>query len=403
MTAPATWIPGDDELDGLARTLPSPERDAARVEDARTAVLAAAAGARQLPPRSTKPFFIIGGAALAAAAALIIWLAARPAESPAQRKENIAAVGVARFHTISDWPSYVVQLEDGQIAVEVASLDSGEHFVVAAPDAEIEVRGTKFVVGAAGGKLASLSVTEGRVELRRPNEPVVILAAGQTWKPTITAVRDELVEQPKPAVVESPTANPSPVVIAKRPSPSKQKMPATSSTPAVTVRIADTAAPMPTPPAPPAPPAPQAPPAPSAPQVTTPPPLAARPGELDFKNGVAALRAGDANAATKSFAAACSAARGQALDEDACFWVGAAARRAGQTATARSALAAFLQRFPSSARVGEAAALLGWILYDAGDLSAAEAQFRMAANDRVPKVKESAERGLASIERKRAQ
>ena len=43
------------------------------------------------------------------------------------------------------------------------------------------------------------------------------------------------------------------------------------------------------------------------------------------------------------------------------------------------------------------------ILYDAGELAAAEAQFRMAANDRVPKVKESAERGLAAIQRKRAQ
>jgi TolA-binding protein len=116
---------------------------------------------------------------------------------------------------------------------------------------------------------------------------------------------------------------------------------------------------------------------------------------------VAALRAGDAATATKSFTAACTAARGEALDEDACFWVGAAAKRAGDTATAREALTRFLSRFPASVRAGEAAALLGWILYDAGDLDGASQRFELAAKDRVQKVKESAQRGLEAVKRKR--
>jgi TolA-binding protein len=109
-----------------------------------------------------------------------------------------------------------------------------------------------------------------------------------------------------------------------------------------------------------------------------------------------------AGAATASFATECAAAQA-ALAEDACFWVGAAARRAGQTATARDALQRFLQRFPSSARAGEAAGLLGWILLEAADLDGAERRFRQAAGDRVPKIRESASRGLTEIERKRAE
>jgi hypothetical protein len=41
------------------------------------------------------------------------------------------------------------------------------------------------------------------------------------------------------------------------------------------------------------------------------------------------------------------------------------------------------------------------MLYDAGELDAAQQRFDLAARDRVPKVKESAERGLEAIKRKR--
>lgn len=113
-----------------------------------------------------------------------------------------------------------------------------------------------------------------------------------------------------------------------------------------------------------------------------------------------AWRNGDPGAAAASFATACTTAQ-SALAEDACFWVGAAARRANQVVVARDALGRFLQRFPSSSRAGEAAALLGWILFEAGDLDGAGRRFKQAANDRVPKVRESATRGIAAIDRTR--
>ena len=109
--------------------------------------------------------------------------------------------------------------------------------------------------------------------------------------------------------------------------------------------------------------------------------------------GAAAKRAGQT---------AIAVASNDALGEDAWFWLGAAAKRAGQTAIARDALIRFLKHYPSSSRAGEASALLGWILYDAGELETAKQRFEMAARDRVPKVKKSAARGLEAIKRKRA-
>jgi TolA-binding protein len=127
----------------------------------------------------------------------------------------------------------------------------------------------------------------------------------------------------------------------------------------------------------------------------------ASPGEAEFRAGWAALRAGDASAAAKAFSTACTEAAHGALGEDACFWAGAAAKRAGDAAMARTALEQFGKMFPTSARAAEAAALLGWLLYDAGELDRAERLFHQAESDRVPKVRESAQHGLAAIQRKR--
>ncbi|MEO8705197.1 MAG: hypothetical protein ABI867_34445 [Kofleriaceae bacterium] len=366
----AKWIPDDDELDGLARSTSSADPDAAKVEHARTSLLAQAATLRQQPRQSAAPLMIGIGAALAAAAAVVIWLVAAPSEH-ARSKENIAAIGLSSFHRVSDWPDYAIAVDEGQLAIEVASLDDGERFRVMTTDAVVEVHATKLVVGANRGHLTSVRVSEGRVEIRVAGNPPMFLAAGESWTSPITAKTDELVVPPAAAAV------PEPPVAVRAPSSTERTHRPT--------RVATE-------------------PSTSIPVPVTPPPrlLAATPGELEFRTGVAALRAGDAAIATKSFAAACTAARGNALAEDACFWFGAAAKRAGQTAVAREALTSFGQRFPTSGRAGEAAALLGWILYDAGELGAAEAKFRGAANDRVPKVKESAERGLAAITRKRS-
>ena len=405
-----TWQPANEELDALARTLPVRDRAADRIEQERTSVLAQAASIAQRRRSSVIPVVAGVAAAFAAAAAVLFWIIVRPGV-PAEPKERITALGPAHFERVAAWPDFVVRVDDGRVGIQVAKLEAGERFRAITSDAEVEVRGTQFTVAAVQGHVASVAVTEGRVEIRYHGEQSIFLAAGDTWSPPQTVQRDvierasaspsSVASAEPPLLVASPDAVPPP---APTPRPSvKTSGPAakhitTSATHAETVATASAGSAsvgrasatkvVPTATA-------------TSSETKTPVVAASRSGEAEFRAGVAALRAGDASTATKSFTAACTAAQGEALDEDACFWVGAAAKRAGDTATARDALARFLTRFPASARAGEAAALLGWILYDAGELDAARQRFDLAAKDRVQKVKESAERGLEAIKRKR--
>jgi TolA-binding protein len=364
--------------------------------------------------------------ALAAAAAVILWLVVRPG-APTHARESITALGPAQYERMAAWPDFRVRLDDGRIDVRVSKLLSNDRFRVVTADAEVEVRGTQFVVGADHGSIASVAVTEGRVEVRWMHAQPVFLSAGQTWTPTRTAQRDEVELAPpvqqdaskqpdmaptnvdtKPPVVAdvsatiekaaSPTTNKRIVtntgsksaVTAAKSSDTKAtdtKATDTKATSVSTTEVKPTTA--------------DAKPQTIATKQDTSKPQPLAPGEADFRAGISSLRAGDATTAVTFFASACKAAEKDALGEDACFWLGAAAKRAGQTSTAREALTRFLKTFPSSARAGEASALLGWMLYDAGELDAAQQRFDLAARDRVPKVKESAERGLEAIKRKR--
>ena len=398
----AKWKPADDELDGLARTLPMDERSSDRVEQERTSLLAQAAATSQQRRGSRTPVVASAVVAFAAAAAVILWLVVRPG-APTLPKESITALGPAHYERVAAWPDFRVRLDEGRIDVRVTKLAMGERFRVTTSDAEVEVRGTQFIVAAEQGKIESVSVGEGRVEIRWAHEQPIFLAAGQSWSPTKTAQRDEVQLAPSvPAHADVTSVAPSrSTVTSKRGTAttiatsdsgntsktSHTKSGAKPSTTDMTASQTDAKTSMT-----------------DSTMKTVPPKspaIAPRPGEADFRSGIASLRAGDATAAVTSFASACKAAEKDALGEDACFWLGAAAKRAGQTSTAREALTRFLKTYSSSARAGEASALLGWLLYDAGELDAAQQRFELAARDRVPKVKESAERGLEAITRKR--
>ena len=363
-----TWSPDDDELDALARTIPAPPRGADRVERTRTALLASAG--TQQRRRTYAP--VVGVAlALAAAAAVLVWVIG--GDRPVTRdKLAVAPVGLARFERATSWPDYVVRADDGYVSVHLEYLDAGERFRVKTADGEVESRMAHFVVATERGRLARVAVSAGSVEIRWGHESPVFLSTGQMWTPVRTA--EVIVDRQPVAVIEKqPTVIEKPPAVVEK-QPAKPKVPAAKPAklaPAVVVEE------------------------PVAPEASP------RPGEADFRAGVAALRGGDAAGATRSFAAACTAAVHDALGEDACFWVGAAAKRAGQTAVARDALARFIRLFPKSARAGEAAALLGWILVDANDLDGAKKLFESARTDRVPNVRDSAQRGLTAIERKR--
>ena len=117
-------------------------------------------------------------------------------------------------------------------------------------------------------------------------------------------------------------------------------------------------------------------------------------GLPSFGHAWSLLRSGDAKAAAAEFAEVERLAHGRDIEEDALYWRAVAVGRAGDGAGARTLFAAFLDRFPSSSRAGEAAAALGGLLLDAGDRHGARLAFERAARDPSPQVRAAAQDGL---------
>ena len=376
----AKWIPADAELDALARTLPASQPAVDRAEQNRTRMLAGAASVPQHRRSSRMPFVAVG-LALAAAAATLVWFVGREEESASVAvsdpiaRETIVASNGGQFERIAPWPDYQVRVRAGRVSFDVGPVQDDERFRVMTADSEIEVRGTRFIVEAQQDRLVMVLVHEGTVEIRMPSHDPVTVRAGERWSPPRTARLDEIAPAPLASVAE-PSSNEA-VVAPKTPTrPKVTALPAPSVTEAPLAKPAISVVPDPV------------------------APLPVKASEAEFRRGWTLLRAGDAAGASKAFAKACSDPGADAR-EDACYWTGVAAKRAGQAVVAREALTSFIARFPSSSRAAEASALLGWLLYDAGDLPAAEARFKQAAKDRAPKVRESADRGLEAIKRTR--
>lgn len=78
-------------------------------------------------------------------------------------------------------------LQRGELSAHVAKLTSTQRFIVTTPDAEVEVRGTRFRVGVldrgeacGNGSRTRLEVSEGVVEVREAGASILI-RAGQHW------------------------------------------------------------------------------------------------------------------------------------------------------------------------------------------------------------------------------
>ena len=79
-------------------------------------------------------------------------------------------------------------LHTGQLSAQVAKLASLQRFIVDTPDAEVEVRGTRFLLRVleqaeqcGAGTRTRLEVTEGVVEVRAAGIGAVDVKAGQSW------------------------------------------------------------------------------------------------------------------------------------------------------------------------------------------------------------------------------
>ncbi|MBI5487480.1 MAG: FecR domain-containing protein [Deltaproteobacteria bacterium] len=388
----------------LARGLPEGQPTGERREDVRTALLAtSAAVSGAAPSRRRWPWIAAGGLALVAAAVAGAWLtgghgggarraavgagARRATVGAGARRATVHAQPHASFVLVGTQPDELVRLAHGTLTVEVSPLAPGERFRVVTADAEVEVRGTAFDVVAADDRLVAVRVFRGHVEVRPAGRAEVALGAGQRWEvpamlatATATVPTESTRTGAAAPVAEAPGASVA----------SSDRVSALSAPDPRTVRevrrerparaaAADGAA--------------------AGADVQRPPLVTASsgPAEAAFDEGWRALRDGDPAGAAEAFGRAAAAGTGAPLAEDAAFWRAVALGRAGRDAEAAGALAIFLDRYPSSPRVGEASAMYGWILLELGELDAAEARFRAAAGDRVPAVRGGAQRGLEAV------
>ncbi|MDP9036530.1 MAG: FecR family protein, partial [Myxococcota bacterium] len=101
---------------------------------------------------------------------------------------TIAVVGESADLTMGgEGPEQVLHLEAGAIDLQVAKLAAGQRFLVDTPDAEVEVRGTRFRVSivpadasCGDGTVTRVSVTEGIVAVRYAGLETA-LTAGTQW------------------------------------------------------------------------------------------------------------------------------------------------------------------------------------------------------------------------------
>lgn len=339
-----------DELASLVRGLPVEELSPERSRDVRNGVLARAASR---PPASRRAPFATtamrAAFALAAAiAAMVLFLNSWPsAQAPARARNASVVAGQSARFTHSNLPDETIRLVEGTVSLDVHHLAPGERMRVITGDAEVEVRGTSFVVEAHADMLAWVHVLSGRVEVRVSGADPVVLGALDHWRPQPVATAT-------PALASiAPIAPPIPA-------PATSKKIATAATPPI------------------------------------PEPSATPDFETPYRAAWESFRRGDHGSAAAGFSAVASAAG--PLASDAAYWHAVSLGRAGRASEARVALQEYLRQWPNSPQSGEASAMLGWLLYDANDLEGARRAFGVALRSESTAAVNSATEGLTAIE-----
>jgi hypothetical protein len=117
------------------------------------------------------------------------------------------------FRVESQGSTEKFSLQRGELAAHVSKLKTGERFIIATPDAEIEVRGTRFrarvleqAEACGDGSRTRLDVTEGLVEVRARGASVFV-PAGEHWpkdcsSDAVPAAVAERAAAPAPASAE---------------------------------------------------------------------------------------------------------------------------------------------------------------------------------------------------------
>jgi TolA-binding protein len=341
--------------------------------------------------RRRRPWVLaLSGLASAAAVAAVVLHAHRdrPPEGTVSLA-SIRALGPTSFSRLQPPPDELVRLDEGAIEVAVGRLGAGQRFRIVTNDAVVDASEGRFRVDSSVHMLAVVRVFAGYAEVRAKGEHAT-LAAGDEWARPASSEVETVSPQPTSAApgegsrTSRPTA--SPLVARPRPSVATTTGSRTLSEPM--------RGPAPSSIAPSAEAKAASPLAREAPRV---PPSATAAQRSSFERAWSLLRAGDAAGAASAFGEVERLSEGDAIAEDAVFWHSVALARANRKAEAKLALMRFVSGYPGSARIGEASAMLGWMLVDAGDVTGARAAFERAANDPVDRVRLSARQGLERL------
>jgi len=305
-----------NKLSDVLGELPSPDPKPLEVRRQRAALLARAnEEIVEASPRGRRTALV----ALAFAAIVVLAFAflrgrtspevAKPTAPPAPEFE-VADVAHADFASERVDSVSRVTLRSGSLGFHVEHVQPGARFIVAVPDGEVEVRGTRFTVDVVDGHTRAVRVTEGVVEVRLEGFKG-LLRAGESWPHETAAATPPVAPQPmQPTEAPSVTPPPSaPTIAASTPQPK----------PAIAV---------PTP--------------------------GAR-----FAEAMRAYTGGDYGEAERLLAAFVRDFPEDTRSEDAMFLVADARTRRGDAAGARAAAADYLRKYPDGLRAPAARRLAG--------------------------------------------
>jgi TolA-binding protein len=336
-----------------ARELPARVPAGDRRDEVRAGLLAAAA--LEPVPARARASSVVGLVAVGAAALLALRLGLQAPEPPRSHVVLRAGEG-ARYELASPPPSELIRLWEGRLDLDVQPLGPRDRVRVQVGDGEVEVRGTRFQVIARGDRLDGVEVTHGRVEVRRSGAPIAVLGAGEAWHAPVPAASPPLAPSPPSSAATAPEG-----ARAER-----------THEPRARRRAADTGV-----------------------------ERALRPTrqEVLYDDAWDALRARRFDAAAKGFAHVLAESQSGPLADEASFWRATALARGGESAAAIDAFRQLMAAYPRSPRRGEAAAILGWLLFDAHRPEEAAALFQAASADPHANVRASAREGLEALAR----
>jgi len=118
---------------------------------------------------------------------------------------SVTLAGRTSFRVDSQGAMQRFMLQRGELAAHVAKLVGAQRFIIDTPDAQVEVRGTRFrlrVIGqgesCGAGARTRLDVSEGVVEVRVANGAVTSVRAGASW-PTDCSGPADVPQSPAPS------------------------------------------------------------------------------------------------------------------------------------------------------------------------------------------------------------